>query len=270
MLAFSKCQLVSERTVHEEGYLSTCEKNTGYLHSTWVGAGGGGEKESIGFHTKWPSRLPPLPTLAPEVPQVSLRDPVSIGPLRSERSVHHSQWILSVLLPPDKSNAAKQNNCEKGKTPCGRPTPQPPPHPSVNRNMLDWVCYPTGALPITQSLTQLLYTNPESGRMCSCSLQAKALILISLLLNPTHVTSSFETRHYENCFILASYEESLSTCSSWDLGLSGIKPRTFSLAVWDPPTALIESRNSNTRQYDESYLRHTTGNVFFIYKYIYM
>lgn len=131
MLAFSKCQLVSERTVHEEGYLSTCEKNTGYLHSTWVGAGGGGggekEKESISFQTKWPSQLPPLPTLAPEVPQVSLRDPVSIGPLRSERSVHHSQWILSVLLPPDKSNAAKQNNCEKEKTPCGRPTPPPPP-----------------------------------------------------------------------------------------------------------------------------------------------
>lgn len=130
MLAFSKCQLVSERTVHEEGYLSTCEKNTGYLHSTWVGAGGGGgekEKESIGFQTKWPSQLPPLPTLAPEVPQVSLRDPVSNGPLCSERSVHHSQWILSVLLPPDKSNAAKQNNCEKGKTLCGRPTPQPPP-----------------------------------------------------------------------------------------------------------------------------------------------
>lgn len=80
------------------------------------------EREHRLFH-KMAISTAPLPTLAPEVPQVSLRDPVSIGPLRSERSVHHSQWILSVLLPPDKSNAAKQNNCEKGKTPCGRPTP---------------------------------------------------------------------------------------------------------------------------------------------------
>lgn len=57
--------------------------------------------------------LSPGPPL--EVPQVSLRDPLSIASLRSERSVHHSEWILSVLLPEDQCTTAKQNKTEKGK-----------------------------------------------------------------------------------------------------------------------------------------------------------
>lgn len=33
--------------------------------------------------------------------------------LRSERSVHHSEWILSVLLPEDRGATAKQNKTAK-------------------------------------------------------------------------------------------------------------------------------------------------------------
>lgn len=36
--------------------------------------------------------------------------------LRSERSVHHSEWILSVLLPEDQGATVKQNHTEKKNT----------------------------------------------------------------------------------------------------------------------------------------------------------
>lgn len=48
-----------------------------------------------------------------EVPQVSLRDTVSIASLRFERSVHHIERILSVLLPEDQGTTEKQNKTEK-------------------------------------------------------------------------------------------------------------------------------------------------------------
>ena len=108
--------------MQEKGYTSTCIIETGYLRL--VHMNGGREntftKRAISIALLLFSPSSPL-----EVPQVSLRDPASITSLRSERSVHHSEWILSVLLPEDQGTTAKQNKTEKITHCVDSPPPQP-------------------------------------------------------------------------------------------------------------------------------------------------
>lgn len=95
--------------------------------------------------------LPLCPSSPLELPQASLRDPVSIFSLCSERSVHHGEWILSLLLPEDQGITVKQNKTEKITYYIDSPPPQPHLNPSLLWNRHAWsVCYPTGSLPITQ------------------------------------------------------------------------------------------------------------------------
>jgi len=69
--------------------MSTCIIETGYLRLVHMA---GGRENTVAFTKRAISiGLLPSPSSPLEVPEVSLRDPVSIASLRSERFVHHSE-----------------------------------------------------------------------------------------------------------------------------------------------------------------------------------
>lgn len=90
------------------GSMSTCIIEAGYHSRRWR------QRERCSKKAISIALLP-SPSLPLQVPQVSLRDTVSLASLRSERSVHHIEWILSVLLPEDQGTTVKQNKTGKKK-----------------------------------------------------------------------------------------------------------------------------------------------------------
>lgn len=132
-----------ESTVQYRGSMSTCIIEAGYHSRRWR------QRERCSKKAISIALLP-SPSLPLQVPQVSLRDTVSLASLRSERSVHHIEWILSVLLPEDQGTTVKQNKTEKKKkitqymdSPPPQPHLYPRPPASCWRRHAWSVCYPT-------------------------------------------------------------------------------------------------------------------------------